>query len=163
MKHGGRLIYDNDALATEETAIDVRAEFKRRARIGAGGFQAIALLWPLLNPLNGWLAFTFFSHKVLRWLCPFFMLGMLLANIFLASLPMYQFLLIAQIAFYVLSLVITLIPWRNKLLKLLRLAPMFTSMNLALLVGFFRWITGRQRAAWSRTTRIASAGGSASP
>ena len=153
MKHGGRLVYDCQAVASEETAADVRAEFRRRARIGAGGFQAIALLWRLLHPRQGWLAFTFFSHKVLRWLCPFFMLGMLGANLLLLHVAAYRILFAAQIGFYLLSLVLTLLPWRGGLLRILRLAPMFTSMNLALLVGFFRWITGRQSAAWHRTAR----------
>jgi len=30
---------------------------------------------------------------------------------------------------------------------------MFATMNAALLVGFFRWASGRQRAAWDRTAR----------
>jgi cellulose synthase/poly-beta-1,6-N-acetylglucosamine synthase-like glycosyltransferase len=153
LHHGGTIVYDASATATEESAADVKAEFKRRARIGAGGFQAITILWRLLNPKYGWLAFTFFSHKLLRWLCPFFLVAMLAANIALFQIKTYQYLLAAQIAFYALSFMITLLPPGGKLLKPLRLAPMFTSMNLALLVGFFRWITGRQNAAWTRTAR----------
>jgi cellulose synthase/poly-beta-1,6-N-acetylglucosamine synthase-like glycosyltransferase len=155
LRHGGTILYDASATAAEESAADVKAEFKRRARIGAGGFQAITILWRLLNPKYGWLAFTFFSHKVLRWLCPFFLVAMLAANLALIQHPPYHYLLAAQIAFYLLSLVVTLLPAGGKLLKPLRLAPMFTSMNLALLVGFFRWITGRQNAAWTRTARVA--------
>jgi hypothetical protein len=30
---------------------------------------------------------------------------------------------------------------------------MFTSMNMALLVGFWNWISGHQRGVWQRTAR----------
>ena len=39
--------------------------------------------------------------------------------------------------------------------RLLRLATMFTTMNLALLVGFWRWASGGQRGVWQRTARQA--------
>ena len=77
LRSGCAIVYDCDAVAREETPPDVASEFHRRARIGAGGFQSIGLLWPLLDPRRGWVAFTFLSHKVLRWLCPFFLIGLL--------------------------------------------------------------------------------------
>src|SRR5208283_870776 len=76
LRSGCTIIYDCDAVAREETPADLTCEFHRRARIGAGGFQSIALLWRLLDPRQGWVAFTFFCHKVLRWLCPFFLIGL---------------------------------------------------------------------------------------
>jgi cellulose synthase/poly-beta-1,6-N-acetylglucosamine synthase-like glycosyltransferase len=152
------IIYDCEATATEESAPDVAAEFRRRARIGAGGFQAIGLLWRLLNPRHGWVAFTFLSHKILRWICPFLLVGMLLGSGLLTLVQqhssLYRNLLAAQLAFYLLSWVLTFLP-TPRLLKPLRLAPMFTGMNLALLVGFWRWIRGAQKGAWERTARLA--------
>jgi hypothetical protein len=38
---------------------------------------------------------------------------------------------------------------------------MFTAMNLALLVGFGRWVRGRQKSAWERTARLAERPGAA--
>src|SRR5262249_30950742 len=75
LRTGCRIVYDGDAVAREETPPNVGAEFHRRSRIGAGGFQSIGLLWRLLNPRSGWVAFTFFSHKILRWVCPFFLVA----------------------------------------------------------------------------------------
>src|SRR5262249_55927305 len=59
---GCAIVYDCEAIAHEESAPDVGSEFHRRSRIGAGGFQSWALLWKLLNPRQGWVAFTFCSH-----------------------------------------------------------------------------------------------------
>jgi cellulose synthase/poly-beta-1,6-N-acetylglucosamine synthase-like glycosyltransferase len=155
LQTGCAIIYESAAIAREETAPDVRAEFHRRSRIGAGGFQSIQRLWPLLNPRRGWIAFTFFFHKILRWLCPFFMLGMLATNVILCQEPFYLALLFAQFGFYLLSMLAVFVPAQFRSLKPLRLTTMFTSMNLALLVGFFRWLRGNHRGVWRRTARLA--------
>lgn len=149
------IAYDCDAVAREETAPDFRSEFRRRSRIGAGGFQSLGVLWRLLNPRHGWVAFTYLSHKILRWVCPFLLIGILASNLALLDQPLYQLTLAGQIGFYLASVVGAYVPNRFKVLKLLRLPTMFTGMNLALLVGFWRWLRGSQKAAWSRTRRRA--------
>jgi cellulose synthase/poly-beta-1,6-N-acetylglucosamine synthase-like glycosyltransferase len=161
---GCRIVYDKSAVATEETPPTIGAEFQRRARIGAGGFQAIGILYKLLLPKHGWLAFTFFNHKVLRWSCPFLLLGAMLGNVLLVLLcmphlgsqrylPWAALLLATQVGFYASSLISGLLPNRPKFLRIFRLSAMFTTMNLALALGFYRWFRGRQRAAWDRTQR----------
>jgi cellulose synthase/poly-beta-1,6-N-acetylglucosamine synthase-like glycosyltransferase len=156
---GCTLVYDYDAVAQEETPADVSSEFHRRARIGAGGFQSIALLWRLLDPRRGWMAFAFLSHKVLRWLCPFFLIGLLATNLLLLDHPFFRWALVAQVTGYGLSLLAVLAPPRLRLPKPIRLMMMFTNMNAALLVGFVRWMSKRQHAAWKRTTRMAEVSG----
>ena len=68
------------------------------------------LLWRLLNPKHGWTAFTFFSHKVLRWLCPFFLIALLVANVALASHRPYAIFLVIQGAFYLTALLAAFLP-----------------------------------------------------
>jgi len=148
------IIYDAQAIAYEETPADVRDEFRRRSRIGAGGFQSIGLLGKLLNPRRGWIAFTFLSHKVLRWLCPFLLVGMLLSSMLLSQDSFYAGLLLAQGAFYTLALMLSWVPGQPRAIKPLRLTTMFTSMNAALLMGFWLWASGGQKAAWRRTARL---------
>ncbi|HKB41458.1 MAG TPA: glycosyltransferase family 2 protein [Gemmataceae bacterium] len=155
LNNGGDIIYDPEAIAHEETAAGVGAEFHRRSRIGAGGFDSVGLLAGLLNPRQGWLFFTFLSHKLLRWCCPFFLLALLLSNALLWEVPFYRQLLLAQVGFYATSLAVAYIPGQFKALKLLRLTTMFTSMNGALLVGFCRWLRKTQTVTWKRTARLA--------
>jgi cellulose synthase/poly-beta-1,6-N-acetylglucosamine synthase-like glycosyltransferase len=155
LRTGCAIVYDCEAIAREETAPDVRAEFHRRSRIGAGGFQSILMLWRLLDPRRGWVALTFFSHKIMRWLCPFFMLGALLTNLLLVDDSFYLGTLVAQLGFYAVSMLAALVPPRFRSLKPLRLTTMFTSMNLALLVGFWRFARGTQKGLWQRTARLA--------
>ncbi len=153
LSSGCRIVYDREAVAVEETAPDIRAEFRRRARIGAGGFQAIARLWQLLHPRHGWTTFAFLSHKVLRWSSPFFLVAMLLSSLLLATMPVYGLLLLAQVAFYALALFGDRLAVSGNGGRLLRLPALFTTVNAALLVGFARWLRGPQTGVWNRTAR----------
>ena len=117
------------------------------------------MLWPLLDPRRGWVAFTFLSHKVFRWICPFFLVGMLVSNLLLVGRSFYQNSLFCQLTFYLVSLVGAFVPGQSKALKPVRLATMFTSMNVALLFGSWRWLRGSQKGAWRRTARVQEGGG----
>lgn len=153
LRSGHDIIYDPDATAHEESAPDISSEFRRRARIGAGGWQAIGILWRLLNPTRGWIAFTFLSHKLLRWLCPFFLLLALPLNIALLGKPLYQVMFALQLILYLTALIGASIPATLPLSRFFRLSYMFVAMNAALFVGFLRWITGAQGGTWNRTRR----------
>ena len=161
---GCKIVYDKGAVATEETPSSIASEFQRRARIGAGGFQAIGLLRGLTHPRHGWLAFAFVNHKLLRWASPFLLIFALLGNLLwvvlcmpyignVFHLPWAALALALQVGFYVSSLLAGALPARPKIFKLFRLPAMFTSMNAALAVGFWRWLLGRQNSAWARTDR----------
>ena len=152
---GCGILYDARAVAREETPPTIRDEFRRRVRIGAGGFQSIGLLWPLLSPHHGWVALAFFFHKILRWSCPFLLIGALVANLLLLGEPGYGRLLAAQLGFYALAVVGTWIPARPRFLRYFRLPTMFASMNVALFFGFFRWLLKPQKGTWTRTQRVA--------
>jgi len=154
LRHGSRIVYDSQAVAHEESSPTVRVEFRRRTRIGAGGWQAIGLLWPLLNPWRGWIAFTFLSHKVLRWVCPFLMAGALAANLLLCGERFYAVLMLAQLALYLIAASGLLIPGGARVSRVARLASMFVTMNAALLIGFLRWAQGPQSGMWTRTRRL---------
>jgi cellulose synthase/poly-beta-1,6-N-acetylglucosamine synthase-like glycosyltransferase len=156
LKSRCRLLYDKDAIAHEESAPDVSSEFRRRARIGAGGFQALGLLWPLLNPARGWIAFSFWSHKVLRWIGPLLLIGALAAAAALWEFPLYRQLFQVQVAFYAAAALLAVVPGTTNATRLLRLCPMFVSMNLALLLGLWRCILGNQTGIWRTTPRSQS-------
>lgn len=155
LRTGCRIMYDPAALAHESSAPGLAAEFGRRTRIGAGAFKSLGVLWPLLSPQHGWTAFTFWSHKVLRWVCPFLMLGALFTGAALATFPLYRGMNILQALFYGLCAAGALLSPATPRFRLLRLFPMFAAMNLALLLGFFRHLRGSQSGLWPRTHRTA--------
>ncbi len=150
-ERGLRVIYDTEAVAKEDLPESVEHEMIRRIRIGAGGFQAIALCWRSLLPWRGVYTWCFWSHKVLRWFVPFFMIAALVANFFLLPLPVFLVTMILQLAFYALAAMGALV--RGRKITLFSAPHYFVTINLALLLGFFRFITGTQQAAWKRTAR----------
>ena len=155
MRQDCRLVYDHEALAYEETPAQVSDEFRRRTRIGAGGYQSLSVLHPLLHPRHGWIAFSFWSHKILRWTCPFFMLGALVSSAALINdAPVYALAFSLQLVGYSAATVGHFLPGNRSIgIRVARLTTMFASMNLALLVGFWMWAAGRQGGVWQRTAR----------
>jgi cellulose synthase/poly-beta-1,6-N-acetylglucosamine synthase-like glycosyltransferase len=150
---GFRCVYEPRAVATEEVPPRIRDEFRRRVRIGIGNYQALVRFAPLMHPRHGLRAFAFVSHKVLRWFVPHLMVVALLANVALVGQPPYGAMLALQLAFYGLS---ALAWWRSlsgSAPRLLRLPLFFVGMNLALLVGFWKFLTGQYSGAWARTER----------
>jgi len=149
---GYRQVYSPEARGTEETARNVQAELVRRKRIAAGNFQSILLLWRLLNPFRGYIAFTFVSHKIMRWLVPFFMAVAFAANIPLIGRPAYAALFVLQVLFYGSAF----IGWRGSrpwLRKLCAMQYYFVSMNLGMAQGFFNFVRGKQKVTWEKIQR----------
>jgi len=148
LEDGHRVRYEPTARATEYTAPTVKDEMKRKSRIGAGGFQAIGLTAAMLNPLRGMPALGYWSHKVLRWVVPFLMLGALLSSAALAAQPLYALFLGAQLLSVAIGLE-GLGPGKFDL-RLIRPVRYFFLMNLALFIGFFRFLRGTQRVTWEQ-------------
>jgi cellulose synthase/poly-beta-1,6-N-acetylglucosamine synthase-like glycosyltransferase len=153
LRTGCTIEYDQDAVAYEETPEAIASEFKRRARIGTGGFQSLPVIWMLLNPVRGWVSFSLFSHKLCRWLCPFLLAGALASNAALISNPFYAITLAIQVLVYAFALLGTRLTNPGRAFRVLRLTTLFAGMNLALLVGFWRWVSEEPQGAWSRTAR----------
>ena len=101
-------------------------------------------------------AFCFFSHKVLRWLGPFFILLAFFCSVALANHRQFAALTTAECIFFALAL---LGYCRKKLGHASGLCSIplhFCTMNLALLMGFRAYLTGRQSVVWTATPRQAS-------
>ncbi len=151
---GWKVPYEPEAIAFEETTEDLGREFERRARIGAGNWQALALVPAVLDPRSGFLWFAFVSHKLLRWLVPVFLGVALALSIPLAAWgePLAVALLAAQLALYGLAAA-GRAGVGGPLRRAASVALYFVAMNAALAVGLWRFLRGTQRATWRRTDR----------
>lgn len=153
---GYRVVYDPEAVAVEEIAPTVSAQFARRIRLGTGDFQALFGNLACLNPRNGLPAFCFFSHRVLRWLGPVFLLIAFLSSLFLVEQPMFRVLVSMQCGFYTGAYVGYLRKKRGRAAGILALPVNFCTMNLALLLGLFQYVSGRHSTIWKATPRAAT-------
>jgi len=147
---GWRVVYEPGAVAWEEASPSLKGEWQRRTRMAAGGFQAIGRLRGLFSPKYGLVAFQFVSHKVLRWLAPFFMIAAFLSNALVYAQPMFRVIFWGQVLFYLLALLgwgIELLGWTW---KPARMIFYFCFANATALGGFVRYVTGSQSVLWAK-------------
>ncbi len=155
MLNGYRVLFDKDAISLEETGLDVKEEFGRRIRIGAGNFQAFSFIPGMLNPFKLKRFFFYVSHKVIRWFSPFLLLLLFISNSLIACQSLFfTGTLIAQLAFYTLALLGWLFDRNGKTVPIIGSFYHFTAMNIALLLGFFRFAKGIKSATWNSTERM---------
>ncbi len=148
-----KVVYEASAIAYEETSKKIIQEMERRIRIGAGDFQALLFTWRILNPLRGFPAFAYLSHKVIRWFAPFFMIFAFVSNMALLENGFYGTMFIIQCVFYGLAIASRMLAKIGVNIKLLGLPYYFVSMNIALFLGFIRFCTNSQSVMWTRTER----------
>ncbi len=150
--------YAADAFASETPSASIEDEQKRKVRIGAGGFQSMLMLLPLLNFFKyPRLSFQYISHRVLRWaICPFLLPVILLLNIVLVIYEqgfIYQLILVLQLLFYIAALGGWVLHKKNIKSKLLYVPYYFLFINVCLYLGFVRFIKGRQTVLWEKAAR----------
>lgn len=156
VRKGYRVVYEPNAYAMETSSATVREELKRKIRICAGGWQAMSRLKSLMNPFSRPLvAFQYLSHRVLRWsLTPLLLILLMPLNIVLFDEGLvYRLMLAGQFIFYIAAMLGWYFANRQIRIKALFVPYYFFIMNYAVVLGFFRWMRGRQPAAWERAAR----------
>ena len=149
VEQGYRAVYEPAAVAWEQEPASLKGEFARRRRIAAGNCQQVFALRRLLHPARGWLAWSFFSHKVLRTVAPLFMVSLLVNSLWLAR-PWAFAALGIQAALYLSAVAGYLCQRAGKTVRWLSPPLYFCLGNLAMLTGLLRFCFSRQRLAWDR-------------
>ncbi|MBB4602164.1 cellulose synthase/poly-beta-1,6-N-acetylglucosamine synthase-like glycosyltransferase [Hymenobacter luteus] len=157
LQEGYQAINELEAICHEDVSDKLPEEFRRKARISTGNFQNLVafrrLLWP---PWRG-VSFAYWSHKVLRWLTPLLLVLMLLSNLVLVLRGagwFYQLMLAGQVAAPAVLLLDSALHRLNVHFRLLRFITHFYSMNMALLVGLWRFLKGVKTTVWEPTQRF---------
>ncbi|SDC07524.1 Glycosyltransferase, catalytic subunit of cellulose synthase and poly-beta-1,6-N-acetylglucosamine synthase [Candidatus Frackibacter sp. WG12] len=153
IKQGYRLLYEDKAIAYEDTSLSLSDEFKRKIRIGAGDYQSIKILKSLLWFEDLKVSFAFWSHRIFRWLIPFCLIILFISNIFLLDMNFFQVMFIIQIVGYLLALLGYYLDKNGLRLGKLYIPYYFVSMNLALFLGFIRFLTNKQSVTWDKVER----------
>jgi hypothetical protein len=142
------VVYEAEARATDIAAPTVAGEFTRRVRVATGSFRSLRDL--VRTPMDPLTAFAFVSHKLLRWVLPFLLLGLLASSAALWERPLYRGALLAQGAFYLWALLGWLARrWIGRI-RFALLPYYLSAIHLAYLVGFLRFAGGRREATWQR-------------
>ena len=147
---GFRVLYDPNARGTDFAAPTVAGEFSRRVRIATGSFRALGGL--LRGPLDPVTAFAFVSHKLLRWMLPFLLIGMLVTSVAMVDSPLYRALFVLQVLFYAWALAGYLLRPRIQRIRYALVPYYLLAIHLAFLVGFVRYLCGRREIEWRQVS-----------
>lgn len=153
-EQGGLAISAPKAVCYEPVGHQISQEFRRKSRISAGNIQNLihfrALWWPPMGLPN----YAFFSHKVLRWLGPLWLLLLPLAALCLAHNQFYFYTLLLIVSGYVIApLLDSIFAKMGVHWPLLRHVRYFLTMNLALLAGYIKYLNGVKTNIWQPPAR----------
>ena len=155
VENGYKMIYEEAAKAWETATGSFQQEFKRHVRDATGHYQVVFKLPGLLNPFIGWPFFCYVSHRLVRWIVPACLLLLLLSNMGLLHYNdvVYQLTATMQAVYYALVLAGSVLYWNGKTIRALYIPFYFSAINLALLIGFVRWLSGQYEAKWQSSER----------
>ncbi len=147
VRQGFRVVFDGRARAWDVPDLGGQREFGRKVRTLSGNYQLMQFAPWLLRGENP-VRFEFVSHKLLRLLVPFALAAALLSAVFLAA-PFYRAALACQLAFYGLG-ILGLVPGKKgPLTRMTDAAFTFVMLNVAALLAFANFVTGRKQV-WIR-------------
>ena len=143
-------LLNNLAICIEDVTTDISSEYRRKVRISSGNFQNLFFFKHLLFDFSS-ISFAFWSHKVLRWLTPFFIFICLFSSVFL--IPYHKFFIWISC----IQLLLLLFPLFNYFFKFnnvfLKFIAHFYLMNFALFEGFIKFIKGIKSSIWEPINR----------
>ena len=155
---GYKVVYEPNAFAVEAPSLNLAEESKRRVRIAAGAFQSMYRMsyfkhvfkYPLLS-------FQFASRRVLRWIvCPAALLVLYISNMYIMLYqPVlgYEAFFFLQSIFYMSAIVGWLFYGSNIRFYGFFLPFYFVFMNVSIIKGLVKFLTGKQSILWEKSVR----------
>ncbi len=150
VKQGLRAVYEPQAVCVEEPNTRAKKELAVRVRIIT---QTFADLWrqrSILNPWrHGFYAIQLWSHKVMRYLSPIFLLAILLTSALLATQrALFAIIFAAQAGFYLIAALSWIVDRAGLKTRWIVLPQYFLITNLASLIAVLKIIQGERYTKW---------------
>jgi len=151
---GLRAVTAPDVLGYYQDIQDPQKEYQRKVRTVLRGISALASHAEVLNyGRYGLFAFEVFSHKLMRWLVPWFLLLLFVVNCSLAGEHwFYSLVLVGQLGFYGLAVAAHM----NNVLKdnaLVRIVYFFVQVNIAIGDASIQFLQGKRMTVWQPSAR----------
>ncbi len=143
-----------DVLGYYKDIKDEKKEYNRKVRTVIRGITAVSHRIEVLNPFRyGLFSFQVWSHKILRWTVPWFLLGALISNLLLIGEGwLYNLAALSQLALY--SLVIgARFSDRLRDIGIIRIAFFFVQVNIAIAHATIKFFTGTRMTVWAPSAR----------
>jgi len=148
IQQGYRVVFESRAWAYEETTTSTAQEFSMRIRVVTRGMRGLLSVPELLKPWKyGWISFQLFSHKIMRWMVPLFLIGALVSCPLAGGATWLQPMLALQLAFYLAALISIVLPV-HRLYKPLGIPLYFCTLNAAAFISFVELLRGHKYVIW---------------
>lgn len=133
---------------------DKKLEFSRKVRTVIRGVTAISRHSEVLNPFKfGLFSFQVWSHKIMRWAVPWFMLIFFVTNLLLlGKSSFYQYSFAAQLLFYFIALIGWITSASHKY-SIVRIIYFFVQTNIALAQATLSFAFGKRMYTWTPSKR----------
>jgi cellulose synthase/poly-beta-1,6-N-acetylglucosamine synthase-like glycosyltransferase len=149
---GWRAVLIEESRSYEAPSYDFITEYRRKLRITGQMIPSALILWwrAMINGRH-LMAFQLFSHKLLRYLVPFYQILLVLTSALLWNVsPFYRVVFLVQVVFYALAVLGYVVERAGtKPPKILHIPLYFTMVNMASFVSIIRAATGQQ-VRWER-------------
>jgi cellulose synthase/poly-beta-1,6-N-acetylglucosamine synthase-like glycosyltransferase len=151
LERGKNTLFNSNAHCLEDVPSDIAGEYKRKVRISSGNFQNLFFFKNILFRFQKPICFVFWSHKVLRWLTPFFLITALFSSFYLMCFHrFFIYIFLLQLIGFLFPLFNYLINFKSTFLKFI---SHFYLMNFALLEGFIKFTKGIKSSVWQPIKR----------
>jgi cellulose synthase/poly-beta-1,6-N-acetylglucosamine synthase-like glycosyltransferase len=154
VEQGYRAISISESFGYMKAVESHKDEFNRKVRTLIRGITALFKKSKLLNPFS-YPRFSLYliSHKLLRWLVPFFLISLLVSNLFLIESPFYLLLLLLQVLFYAMAGLAAFSEPLQKALPIVKLPLFFVAVNVSILKAWLKYLSGTRQEIWTPTKR----------
>jgi glycosyltransferase involved in cell wall biosynthesis len=151
---GLRAVTAPDVLGYYQDLKDPQKEYQRKIRTVIRGMTALSRHKEVLNPQRfGLFAFQVFSHKLMRWLVPWFLIGLFIISALIAhDGAIYSLALLVQLAFYGTALLAHFLPHLREI-SLIKIIYFFVQVNVALLDASIKFLAGERMTTWKPSAR----------
>lgn len=143
-----------DVVGIYQDVKDPGLEYRRKTRTVIRGIAAIARHPEALNPFRvGLFAFQVWSHKLMRWGVPWFMLGFLATSLSLIGEHwLFDLALLAQALFYGVVL-FGFLSSRLRSISLVKIPFFFVQVNIAIAHATLQFLGGKRITVWEPSKR----------
>ena len=153
-KAGLKAVTAPDVLGFYQDLKDPSKEYQRKIRTVIRGMTGLSRHAEVLGfGKFGFFSFQVISHKLMRWLTPWFLLSFFLLNALIADNNIFYFLLfLGQLAFYGVAVVAHFLP-NLQSISIIKLVYFFVQVNIALLDAAIKFIAGQRMTTWKPSAR----------
>ena len=169
IKLGLKGISDPNSIGYYQNIADEKKEFNRKVRTVLRGISVLMRNLSLLNPVKyGLFSWQLFSHKLCRWFVPFFLIIAFISNaVIMFSSIFFAFTFFLQLGFYLLAYIYNRQGKRQalsaksyelraisyQLSAFSKLCYFFITVNLSILVAWWKYIKGERATFWEPSKR----------